>query len=205
MDSEDSGEGQNEFGPIFARMYSLFSNVLPSSRAYYKTVASDLAPPQRARILDVGCGTGNLIYLIAKNHPDASVYGVDPSPSMLIMSRKRTARLPNGTKIQLSEGNCLDVPFDDKFDIIVSSKSYHHWRNKQDGLRYLGERISDSGMLSIYENFSDQDTKRKSSTDTHSLTLKEADEMQVEGFDKSVKVMDDIISVTFRKKSRNKP
>ena len=73
-------------------------------------------------LLDVGCGTGFLINMLAEQHK-ADYVGLDLSTEMIRMAEKKQipgARFINGTADNL--------PFPDaSFDIVTCSQSFHHY------------------------------------------------------------------------------
>lgn len=76
-------------------------------------------PSKGMNILDVGCGTGSHLELY--QHYNCNLYGVNLSPSMLEMARKR---LENTA--QLDHGDATDMPYEDnKFDLVISMLSLH--------------------------------------------------------------------------------
>jgi 16S rRNA (adenine1518-N6/adenine1519-N6)-dimethyltransferase len=72
--------------------------------AAVSTLCSGL--PARPRILDIGCGTGDMLLLIAQEAPDAELVGLDFSPNMLEQAQKRCQDL--GT-LALVQGDALRV------------------------------------------------------------------------------------------------
>jgi 2-polyprenyl-3-methyl-5-hydroxy-6-metoxy-1,4-benzoquinol methylase len=91
-----------------AELYDLDSG-WSADRDFYLALAS--AQPQN--ILDLGCGTGLLCHAYAaKGH---SVTGVDPSPAMLEVARRK----PNGGTIEWVQGYSQNYRSDKRFDLII--------------------------------------------------------------------------------------
>lgn len=77
-----------------------------------------------ARILDLGCGTGNLIALLLNEFPRATVVGLDPSQGMRDVCEQRFGDLSN---VEITSGDGLDIPRPDgDFDHVLSSLALHH-------------------------------------------------------------------------------
>jgi ubiquinone/menaquinone biosynthesis C-methylase UbiE len=82
--------------------------------------------PADERILDVGCGTGQLAAAILERLPEARVWGLDLSPRMLDHARRRAAE--SGGRFFLVQGDSEQLPFaDDSFDVVTCSHSFHHY------------------------------------------------------------------------------
>jgi ubiquinone/menaquinone biosynthesis C-methylase UbiE len=74
--------------------------------------------PERARILDVGCGTGEISSRLADRFPAALVLGVDLLRSHLSFARTRTAHVAG--RVGFAVGNGFELPFADaRFDLAV--------------------------------------------------------------------------------------
>jgi ubiquinone/menaquinone biosynthesis C-methylase UbiE len=77
------------------------------------------SPTKEMNILDVGCGTGTHLDLYRRY--ECNLYGLDLSPSMLEVARKR---LGNAAKLEL--GNATDMPYEDnQFDLVITMLSLH--------------------------------------------------------------------------------
>ncbi len=77
------------------------------------------------RILELGCGTGNLSVYLRELFPNARLTLVDLSPDML----KQAAVKLGGENDQLAllQGGFMDIAFaSEQFDLIVSSMALHH-------------------------------------------------------------------------------
>jgi SAM-dependent methyltransferase len=75
-------------------------------------------PPQGARVLDVGCGTGEIVVRLAARFPGASFVGVDLEESHLERARASCAAL--GARARFQSGDALALPFaDEQFDLVI--------------------------------------------------------------------------------------
>lgn len=81
------------------------------------------------RILELGVGTGNLTALLAASFPHAQVFGVDISPEMIRICRRKTARWARRVHLAVAE---LDRwPEEGNFDVVVSCLAIHHLSNER--------------------------------------------------------------------------
>ncbi len=73
------------------------------------------------RVLDLGCGTGELALAVARHATWAAVTGVDVSDGMLALARRRIADSRHARAITLVRGSAFGLPFADAaFDAAVS-------------------------------------------------------------------------------------
>ena len=82
-----------------------------------RAALADLELDSRERVLDVGCGTGELSQVLAEESAadgtPAEVVGVDADPDLLSVAREETG-------IETVAGDALGLPFpDDCFDLVV--------------------------------------------------------------------------------------
>ena len=96
-------------------------------------------------VLDVGCGTGALLYQLSGSYPGAHLGGIDPSPEMLAIARHR---LPPG--IELKQGWAESIPFPDgAVDVVVSCNVLHYIREPLVALRDMLRVVRPKGKLVI--------------------------------------------------------
>jgi SAM-dependent methyltransferase len=78
----------------------------------------DRHPVGEGRILDVGCGTGEITARLAGKFGDASLVGIDLEEPHLVRARERCS--PYGSRVEFRVADALDLPFDDAcFDLVV--------------------------------------------------------------------------------------
>lgn len=79
---------------------------------------------QPKRILDLGCGTGNLTKQMLNKFPEAEIDALDISEEILNESRKRFSDKPNIRYIQ-ADFKSLHLP-PGSYDLVMSSIAIHH-------------------------------------------------------------------------------
>ena len=103
-------------------------------------VASD-AP---ARVVDLGCGPGNLTRLLAERWPGAEVTGIDASPEMV----ERARRDVPGVAFQ--EGDLRDwAAAGETVDVLVSNATLQWLPDHLEQLPRLVERVRPGGWLAF--------------------------------------------------------
>jgi ubiquinone/menaquinone biosynthesis C-methylase UbiE len=74
-------------------------------------------------VIDMGCGTGNLLFEAARRWPGARLVGLDGSDGMLDVARRRAAALPESLRARVSyvTSDAAAVPFPDaSFDLVIT-------------------------------------------------------------------------------------
>jgi SAM-dependent methyltransferase len=108
-----------------------------------------LADPQPGmRVVDLGCGTGNLLVTLAGQRPCVDLVGLDPDPRALARAgrKSRRRRLP----IDWQRGFGQELPFPDaSVDRVFSSLMLHHLDDASQGefLAEIGRVLPADGVL----------------------------------------------------------
>jgi ubiquinone/menaquinone biosynthesis C-methylase UbiE len=91
----------------------------------YRTLVDQAHLQAGQRVLEIGCGTGNVVILIKQLYPQVDVVGLDPDLRALDRARRKTRRA--GLSIQLERGFADALPFaGESFDHVFSSFMFHH-------------------------------------------------------------------------------
>ena len=99
------------------------------------------------RILDLGCGTGNLTEQIRLHFPDAEITAVDISGEIL---KECETRFRGDREIRYVQADFRDLPFAPaSFDLVMSSIAIHHIRDPEKSLLYrrIHELLSPGGIF----------------------------------------------------------
>jgi SAM-dependent methyltransferase len=76
------------------------------------------------KVLDLGCGPGNIALRLAERLPDAVITGLDGAPAMLDAARART---PASARVRWLQATLPAVPLAEAtFDCVVSNSLLHH-------------------------------------------------------------------------------
>ena len=77
------------------------------------------------KVLDIGCGTGAQTLPAAERAGPGNVAGIDASPEMLEVARRKAAKRKLDIDFRLTPAE--DLPFGDgEFDVVLSSFMLHH-------------------------------------------------------------------------------
>jgi ubiquinone/menaquinone biosynthesis C-methylase UbiE len=103
--------------------YDLLTRVLGMNSVYQTLVGqAELADGQR--VLEIGCGTGNLTVRAKRAHPATEFVGSDPDPRALSRARRKARGMAG---IRFEHGYGQQLPYaDGEFDRVLSSMMLHH-------------------------------------------------------------------------------
>ena len=117
-----------------------------------KAVLDQAAIQTGHSVLDIGCGTGALVTLIKRLHPDVDVVGLDPDPKALTRARRKAERM--AAPIQLDQGFSDELPYPDaSFDRVFSSFMLHHLQagEKEKTMREVRRVLKPGGSLHLLD------------------------------------------------------
>lgn len=135
-----------------------FVSLLDATRARLleraRTSPQDFFAPLALRaginVLDVGCGTGAFLRLMAPLVSPGTAVGVDLSETMIAEARQRSAE--NVDNLSFQVGSVLDLPFPDAtFDRVLATQLLLHVPDSPAALAEMKRVLAPSGVMSITE------------------------------------------------------
>ncbi|TET56349.1 MAG: class I SAM-dependent methyltransferase [Promethearchaeota archaeon] len=147
---EPSMEGLDN--PEVAAAFEKVTNLLPFKLLHRKVLSQLKLYNLKDSLLDVGCGSGNLIIQVAKKYPSLDLIGVDLSSEILELAKKKAVENNLNEKIVFKIGSVENLPFPDKsVDFILSTLSLHHWEDPKQAFEEIFRVLTDGGVLLIFD------------------------------------------------------
>ncbi len=100
-----------------------------------------LAPKPGERILDIGCGTGQLTAEIARS--GATVTGVDSSTGMIAQARR------NYPELRFELADVCSLSYDGEFDAVFSNAALHWVKRADDAAGAMSRALKAGGRLVV--------------------------------------------------------
>ncbi|MEK6950348.1 MAG: methyltransferase domain-containing protein [Nanoarchaeota archaeon] len=118
-------------------------------RGFQRPVLEEVDFSSKGKLLDVSCGTGQLLKALERKNGEKKLQlvGVDLSPEMLAKARERVS-----AAVTLMPGNVHALPFaSNSFDYVVSTEAFHHYGDQQKALREMMRVAKKGGIVMIVD------------------------------------------------------
>lgn len=115
----------------------------PTRQAILQAIAPLLTQERSINILDMGCGTGQLLREIQEQWPDRDIsyLGVDAAPQMITVARSRSV----GIEFQVSPVTQFNR--EERYDLITCSHSFPYYPDQILALQKLAALVKKDGWL----------------------------------------------------------
>jgi len=121
-------------------------------RGWRRKTVQLLKPFRGGRYLDVGTGTGDLVFEILDQSANVLADGIDPSEQMLAIARDKAAKRGVGDSVSFFTADAMDLPMEsDTYDGIVSGFCFRNIERRQRALEEMRRVLKPGGMLAILE------------------------------------------------------
>ncbi len=139
------------------RPYSLMESwsydrfVAPGMLALFSEFRDGLSArlPTGARVLDVGCGGGQIAAALAACRSDVSIECVDLSPEQIGRAQRRFA---DHDQLNFRVASAESLPFDSEtFDMVISIGCLKHWPQQAKGVSECVRCLKPGGFLFLTE------------------------------------------------------
>jgi len=139
---------------IAARLESHSASEATAARAAVLD-ALDVGPG--AQVLEVGCGTGAVLRIIAARvAPGGRAVGVDPSPALLAIAREQLEAEGLASYAELHQGDARALPVPDGvFDAVLAVNVMLHVPQGETAIPELVRAARPGGMVGIYDRDND--------------------------------------------------
>jgi ubiquinone/menaquinone biosynthesis C-methylase UbiE len=115
----------------------------------YKSIIEEHILLENSNVLDIGCGTGRLAAHLSDsvNH----WCGLDIDSDSIELAKINMKKLKLEDSVTFKVGSFLNIPFDQKFDIAISSNSLHFEENKDGAFENVYNSLNSGGYFIVFE------------------------------------------------------
>lgn len=131
----------HKYNHLWVQKYSLG----PTRREVKKIVLPLLESNPEIRILDIGCGTGQLIKEISEQYQEVHYLGIDVAENMVEIARRDNA----GVNVSFAHCPVEDFENEDKFDIILCTHAFPYFPDKGGVINKMADLCSENGRVII--------------------------------------------------------
>ncbi len=138
--------------PEIAKAFEKMTDFLPFKLLRRKVLNQINKKEPQGHLIDVGCGSGNLLVEIAEKFPYLFLTGTDISSEILKLAKERAFKHELGERIDFKEGSVEKLPFpDNSINFIVSSLSLHHWLHPIKAFQEFQRILNEDGTILIFD------------------------------------------------------
>jgi demethylmenaquinone methyltransferase/2-methoxy-6-polyprenyl-1,4-benzoquinol methylase len=121
-------------------------------KAWRRKTVRRLNPFRGGRYLDVGTGTGDLVFEILHQSANVLIDGIDPSSQMLEIARTKAASFSVGDSVNFLEADALYLPMESEtYDGIVSGFCFRNIERRKEALLEMLRVMKPGAVLVILE------------------------------------------------------
>jgi ubiquinone/menaquinone biosynthesis C-methylase UbiE len=176
---------------LFGRI--VMSIVFDRGNAFLNDFVNELISVQNDdRIIEIGFGTGKLIYRMAQQIDKGLIEGVDFSKVMVSIARKRNKKNITSGKVKILKGNFDEVSYDkESFTKACSINTLYFWPEPVHTVKKIAKILKPGGKLILAFEDIEQLKQRKLNREVfHFYSKGEVQDLFINaGFSKNVKIL----------------
>ena len=131
----------HKYNNLWVQKYSLG----PTRREVKKIVLPLLEKNNELKILDIGCGTGQLIKEISDHYNKVNYLGIDVAENMIEVAKKSN----KGKNVKFKTSSIESFESNDKYDIIICTHAFPYFPNKQEMIKKMAGLCNKKGQVII--------------------------------------------------------
>lgn len=144
MKNKESIEKNKGYFDSWSKCYdSLFFQIW--MKKFHKPILDSINCSKKLKILDISCGTGELLKELHQKCPILELQGMDLSENMLAAAKKK---LPS--TIELRRGDVHNLPYHDNyFDLVMTTEAFHHYYDQAKALQEMIRVAKNNGKIIV--------------------------------------------------------
>ena len=131
----------HKYNNLWVQKYSLG----PTRREVKKIVLPLLEKNNELKILDIGCGTGQLIKEISEHYNKVNYLGIDVAENMIDVAKKNN----KGKNVKFKTSSIESFESNEKYDIIICTHAFPYFPNKQEMIKKMAGLCNKKGQVII--------------------------------------------------------
>jgi len=131
----------HKYNNLWVQKYSLG----PTRREVKKIVLPLLEKNNELKILDIGCGTGQLIKEISDHYNKVNYLGIDVAENMIEVAKKNN----KGKNVKFKTSSIESFESNEKYDIIICTHAFPYFPNKQEMIKKMAGLCNKKGQIII--------------------------------------------------------
>ena len=131
----------HKYNNLWVQKYSLG----PTRREVKKIIYPLLDTGKELNILDIGCGTGQLIKEISNDYANFNYRGIDVAANMIEEAKKNN----QGSKAVFQVCPVENYKTEDKYDVIICTHSFPYFPDKELMMKKIANMCKENGQVII--------------------------------------------------------
>ncbi|MFW9970735.1 MAG: class I SAM-dependent methyltransferase [Candidatus Odinarchaeota archaeon] len=138
--------------PTVVKAFERMTNTPPFELLRRKVISTIKKLNPKGSLVDIGCGSGNLIVQIAKKISNLNLMGIDISEEIIKTAIKRAEESGVLEKVNFKVGNVDKLPLlNDSIDFIVNTLSLHHWSDPIMAFKEIYRVLNENGTCIVFD------------------------------------------------------